>query len=214
MRPVALVPVLGLVLASCTTASKSTYDSADVGRMIETSEGTIVSSRIVHIDEKPTGVGTAAGAALGATSAGFGIGSGKGSVIAALIGGLAGAGVGYLTEQGMRSREGIEYMVRTPDGRTRTLVQNRENGEEPIPAGRQVLIQYAGTYTRVIEKPPGATDDAWRDPDAAPAAGAAAAGSSGGTPGGATPTPGGGWTSSGGYSGDPGRAGTIRPRQQ
>jgi outer membrane lipoprotein SlyB len=189
--------------------------------MIETTEGRVVSSRVVRVNEDPRGYGTAAGAAIGATGAGLTIGSGSGSLVAALIGGIVGAGAGYLTEQQMRGREGIEYMVRTPDGRTRTLVQNREGSEEPIPAGTPVLIQYGGNYTRIIEKPRGA-EDSWQDPDAG--AGGAGTGASGGAAassgtrdpgGGGTPMtqsmpPQGNWP----YSSDPGRYGTIRPRQQ
>jgi outer membrane lipoprotein SlyB len=220
MRSVLIVPAIVLALGGCVSPSKNTYNAADVGRMIETTEGRVVSSRIVRVNEDPRGYGTAAGAAIGATGAGLTIGSGSGSLVAALIGGIVGAGAGYLTEQQMRGREGIEYMVRTPDGRTRTLVQNREGSEEPIPAGAPVLIQYGGNYTRIIEKPRGA-EDSWQDPDAGGGGGTGGAGgavtSSGpkgpggaGTPMTESTPPQGNWP----YSGDPGRYGTIRPRQQ
>jgi len=221
MRSVLLVPAVVLALGGCVSPSKNTYNAADVGRMIETTEGRVVSSRIVRVNEDPKGYGTAAGAAIGATGAGLTIGSGSGSLVAALIGGIVGAGAGYLTEQQMRGRDGIEYMVRTADGRTRTLVQNREGSEEPIPAGTPVLIQYGGNYTRIVEKPRGAEE--WQDPDAGGgggatggAGGAAANSGARGGPGdpGAPMTqsmpPQGNWP----YSGDPGRYGTIRPRQQ
>jgi outer membrane lipoprotein SlyB len=214
MRSVLLVPALVLALGGCVSPSKNTYNAADVGRMIETTEGRVVSSRIVRVNEDPKGYGTAAGAAIGATGAGLTVGSGSGSLVAALIGGIVGAGAGYLTEQQMRGRDGIEYMVRTADGRTRTLVQNREGSEEPIPAGTPVLIQYGGNYTRIVEKPRGA-EDSWQDPDAGGGAGAAA---SSGTRGPGDPRapmtqsmpPQGNWP----YTSDPGRYGTIRPRQQ
>jgi outer membrane lipoprotein SlyB len=210
MRSFVIVPALALALAGCAASSKSTYNAADVGRMIETAEGKVVSSRIVKINEEPKGGGTLAGAAVGATGAGLGIGSGKGSVLAAVIGGLVGAGAGYLAEQQLRTREGIEYMVRTEDGRTRTLVQNREREEEPIPPGTPVLIQYAGSYTRIIEKAPG-DEDRWQDPDAAAA-------DPGAKPAGGVvvvptnpPAAAGGWTPP---PGEPARPSTIRPRQQ
>jgi outer membrane lipoprotein SlyB len=220
MRAFVIVPVLVLVLSGCTTSSKNTYNSADVGRMIETSEGKVLASRIVQIKDEPKGYGALAGGALGGTAAGVGIGKGGGSILAGVIGGLLGAGVGYLTEQQLRTHEGIEYMVRTSDGRTRTLVQNRENSEEPIPAGTPVLIQYAGSYTRIIEKSAGAGDDSWHDPDAGAASGGAAAaggGTAGGAPAaGAAPAapagpPAGSWSSP---PGNPSQPGTIRPRQQ
>jgi outer membrane lipoprotein SlyB len=225
MRWITVVPAVVLLLGGCANSSKTKYDASDVGRMISTSEATIVSSRIVSITEQPQGYGPLAGAAIGATGAGLGIGKGTGAIAAGVLGGLLGAGAGYLVERSTRSREGIEYMVRTSDGRTQTLVQNREKSEEPIPAGTEVLVQHAGTYTRVIEKPVGA-EDRWQDPDAATASGGGAAagdpaatgsaGSSGapkasrgagsGIPGG-PPGAGDPW-------GAPGRPGTIRPRQQ
>ena len=63
-----------------------------------------------------------------------------------------------------------------------TLVQNKDSEETPIAAGKAVLVQHAGTYTRVIEKPEG-LEDQWRNPDAK-SGGAGGGGGSGGGVGG------------------------------
>jgi outer membrane lipoprotein SlyB len=201
-----------LFVAGCVTPTKSVYDAADVGRVIDTSEATVVASRVVTVKEDPKGYGPLGGAAVGATGAGLTIGRGSGSGIAALVGGLIGAGVGYAAEQAARNREGIEYVIRTPDGRTTTLVQNRESAETPIAPGTQVLVQHAGTYTRVIEKPEGA--DEWKNPDA-PAGQGGAVGSTGSRQ--PTPPPPPSWRYGG--TGDqtprgvPSHQGTVRPVQ-
>ncbi|MCE3248379.1 MAG: hypothetical protein K0R41_2204, partial [Geminicoccaceae bacterium] len=182
---------IGLVLAlvACTTSTRSTYSSQDIGVPIETSSATVVSSRVVDIKGEPGLVGPAAGGLAGATTAGVTIGSGSGSTLAAVLGGLLGAGAGYLAEQRLKSREGIEYVLQMDDGRTITLIQklqmddgrtitliqNREAEEQPLPDGTPVLVQIGSRYSRVLEHPEsdggGAAGD-WVDPDAGGAGGA------------------------------------------
>jgi outer membrane lipoprotein SlyB len=159
---------LMLALVACTTSSGSTYSSQDIGVPIETSSATVVSSRVVDIKGEPGLVGAGAGGLAGATTAGVTIGSGSGSTLAAVLGGLLGAGAGYLAEQRLKSREGIEYVLQMDDGRTITLVQNRDPEELPLPDGTPVLVQIGSRYSRVLEQPEidggGAAGD-WVDPD-------------------------------------------------
>ena len=194
-----------LLVSGCVNSSKNVYEGKDVGRMIDTTEATVVSSRVVNIKEESKGYGPLAGAAVGGVGAGLAANANHNVGLIAALGALAGAGIGYFAEQWGRNRDGIEYTVRTQDGRVMTLVQNKDSAETPIPAGKAVLVQHAGTYTRVIEKPDG-LEDQWRNPDAKSGAGAGSAGGgttgavqrSGGAPGGAIP--GGGATSSPGSS--------------
>lgn len=153
-----------LLLGACINPSKGVYEGRDVGRMIDTSDATVVSSRIVNIKEESKGYGPLAGAAAGATGTGLASRGSRNSGWLIALGGLVGAGAGLLAEQAGRSREGIEYLVRTSDGRVMTLVQNRDASEIPIPAGKAVLVQHSGSYTRVIEKPE-TLEDEWRNPD-------------------------------------------------
>jgi len=194
-----------LLVSGCVNSSKNTYEGKDVGRMIDTTEATVVSSRVVNIKEESRGYGPLAGAAVGGLGAGLAANANHNVGLIAALGALAGAGIGYFAEQWGRNRDGIEYTVRTQDGRVMTLVQNKDSEETPIAAGKAVLVQHAGTYTRVIEKPAG-LEDQWRNPDAKSSSGGASGSSggggggavqnSGGAPGGAIP--GGGATSAGG----------------
>lgn len=154
-----------LLVSGCVNPSKNVYEGRDVGRMIDTSEATVVSSRVVNIKEESKGYGPLAGAAVGGTGVGLASNGSHNAGWLIALGALAGAGAGYFAEQFGRSRDGIEYTVRTSDGRVMTLVQNKDSSETPIPAGKAVLVQHAGTYTRVIEKPEG-LEDQWRNPDA------------------------------------------------
>lgn len=198
-----------LLVSGCVNSSKNVYEGKDVGRMIDTTEATVVSSRVVNIKEESKGYGPLAGAAVGGVGAGLAANANHNVGLIAALGALAGAGIGYFAEQWGRNRDGIEYTVRTQDGRVMTLVQNKDSDETPIAAGKAVLVQHAGTYTRVIEKPEG-LEDQWRNPDAKSggASGTSGSGGSGisgtvqrsaGAPGGAIP--GGGVTSGPGSSG-------------
>ena len=138
-----------LLIGGCASASTSTYDSADVGRTIETASGKVVASRSVDIKGDTSAAGPLAGGALGGAATGLAFQSGW----AALLGAVVGAGVGYVTEQQINSGEGTEYVVEMDDGRTVTIVQNKEDGVPPIADGTPVLVQYSGKYTRVLEDP-------------------------------------------------------------
>jgi len=172
-----------LFAAGCTNPNSGRYAAGDVGQIIETSEGTVVSSRIVDVKGgEQSNVGAIGGGAVGATAGYTVAGGGSGSGLVAILGGLLGAGVGYMIEESARSREGIEYVIRMSDGRVVTLVQNRDGEEEPLPNGAPVLVQYGGDYTRVVPTPKdaespsggggapggGTPGGAWKNPDAPP----------------------------------------------
>lgn len=165
----ATLVLLGLVLGACTTSSTSTYSARDIGVPIETIQATVVASRVVEVKGEPGAFGPLAGGAAGATVAGVSIGSGSGSTIAAVLGGLLGAGAGYLAERQISSGEGIEYVLETEDGRTITLVQNREAEEQPLADGTPVMIQAGSRYSRVLPHPSADADapaGGWINPDA------------------------------------------------
>jgi outer membrane lipoprotein SlyB len=153
MRAAIAVVAAALLAAGCTHPTSNTYDTSDVGRPIAVSEATVVSSRIVDIHQKPSGVGPAAGLAAGAATGATTIGSGSGSVVAGVLGALIGAGVGYVAEEAVTGRKGIEYTLQAPDGHVYTLVQNKDATEEPLPAGTRVLVQTGASYTRIVPRP-------------------------------------------------------------
>lgn len=174
--------LLMLGLAACAHPTSEQYGTGDVGRVIDTGEGTVVAAKVVDIKGgENSGVGAVAGGALGATGAAtvFG-GDSSGRLAAGIIGGILGAGAGYMAEQEVSGRQGIEYVIRTPDGRLVTLVQNRAPEEQPLASGTPVLIQYGRDYTRIVPLPAGG-------------AGAPAAASEGGSGGAKRPSSGAVW---------------------
>jgi outer membrane lipoprotein SlyB len=186
MRAVAAgLLIAALTLAGCGHPSSTTYGTGDVGRTIETAKASVVSSRVVNIAGDSNAVGPVAGGALGAAGSALAFEGNSGLI--AVLGGVLGAGAGYLAQKQLNNREGIEYVLQMDDGRTVTLVQNRESDEAPLPDGTPVLVQVSGQYTRVIADPQaervGGAD--WVDPDRVPPAeesspiGAAPAGEAG-----------------------------------
>jgi outer membrane lipoprotein SlyB len=169
MRTVAFVLVPALSLAGCAHPSGSTYQAGDVGRTIETAQGSVISSRPVSISGDVNAVGPLAGGAAGAAGSALAFSGGSNTGLIAVLGGLIGAGIGYISQQQLNNREGIEYVLEMDDGRTVTLVQNRADDEVPLADGTPVLVQVSGQYTRVIADPRAermAGAD-WVDPDTA-----------------------------------------------
>lgn len=171
MKRLPVVIAMAGLLGACATSTSDTYTAEDVGKVISTAEGTVVSSREVEIEGETGPVGALAGGAAGG-AAGYGLSGGGGAIT--VLGALVGAGVGYLVESGVNDREGIEYVIQMDDGRVVTLVQNKESGEEaPIQNGAPVLVQYGDSYTRIVELPqnvkPGSTGTGgWINPDTLP----------------------------------------------
>jgi outer membrane lipoprotein SlyB len=147
--------VLAVSVAGCSHQTSQTYNADEVGRVIETSHGVVLSSRVVQIsgEGEQSGYGPLLGGATGA-SAGYLIGGHDAyQVIGTVLGGLIGAGVGWAGEQTVDSREGIEYVMRLDSGKEVTLVQSRASDEKPLPAGTSVLIQRGTGFNRVISAP-------------------------------------------------------------
>jgi outer membrane lipoprotein SlyB len=172
MYRVACCVVLVLAVAACSHPSSTTYNETEVGQTIEMTPGSVVSSRIVEVSGEPGFVGPGAGAAVGAVGGATAV-RGPAQLLVGVVGGLVGAGAGYMAEKGLKDREGIEYILEMDDGRLVTLVQNREEEEQPLPNGSRVLVQLNGQYTRVIANPAvdyDAGGGGWVDPDGAGAA--------------------------------------------
>jgi outer membrane lipoprotein SlyB len=153
----AVFTALSLALAACTHPSGEQYTAGDVGRIVDTGQATVISSRTVDIKGgENRGIGAVAGGAAAGSVAAAAVDKPGAEAAAAIIAGLAGAGLGWLIEEEARSRGGIEYVLRMDDGRVITLVQNRAPDEQPIAPGSDVLIQYGRDYTRVVPVPAGA----------------------------------------------------------
>lgn len=149
-----------LVLSGCAGYSSQTYQAGDVGTVIETTRGEIISSRLVEIEGTSTGKGLGVGFLVGAVALGP-------------LGAFVGTAVGHHIEKQSSSGEGIEYIVDVEDDRTITLVQDREPEEPALPDGTPILMQVSYLYTRVIPDPRTSGNepveplpsDEWIDPD-------------------------------------------------
>lgn len=146
---IALMAGLAMALGGCATQGQSRYSYKDVGRASEVAFGTVLSSRQVDI----TGQNTGAGAVVGGTAGGLAmsnVGSGTGNVAAILGGALVGAVAGAVIEQAAADRVGIEYVLILANGKTITVVQEQDEGDEIFAPGAPVMIQTSGSYQRVL----------------------------------------------------------------
>lgn len=154
-RPITIA-VVALSLAACSGPSSTTYSRQDLGRVMESTDGVVVSSRMVDVEGESSGLGSVTGGITGG-AVGSTIGSGSGSVLAGAALAIVGIIAGALVETALTSETGVEYTVQTNDGRVLTVIQVAES-DDPIPDGSPVRVQFGGQYTRVIPVVHGESD--------------------------------------------------------
>jgi outer membrane lipoprotein SlyB len=148
-RLLALTFAACLLLTACHPPSQNNYGEADVGHTAIIAYGIVKSVRPVDITGQNSGTGAGVGAVAGGL-AGSTIGRGNGSILGlvggAIIGGIAGAA----TEQALRDRQGIEYIIKFQNGNTQSIVQNIAKTDAPIDKGQCVMVQFGTNYQRVL----------------------------------------------------------------
>lgn len=149
MKPYFILAFSMLLLASCAKGpSQNQYMAGEVGisRIVEF--GTIITARQIGITGKNSGTGALVGAGIGAGAGSYVHGDGQGWAVAGGL--LAGAVAGAAAEQAAADRQGMEYVVTTEKGVTKTVVQNMEKGDVILRPGDRVMVQTSGSYQRVL----------------------------------------------------------------
>ena len=149
VRSLAAVVGITLVVAGCANPTQTRYSYKDVGQATPVVFGAVVASREVDIQGENTGAGAVLGAGAG-TAIGAQFGRGTGNLAATLGGAAAGAIIGAIAEQAIQDRVGVEYTITLSNGKTITIVQNRDAKDAPINVGDRVMVQTSGTYQRVL----------------------------------------------------------------
>ncbi len=169
MRRALVFLVIFAHVAACSGPSRETYSASEVGQIVSVEEGRIVSARPIEIQKKRSGVGTVAGGGVGgigllAAVPGLGLAG-------LLLGAIGGALIGTLVEDEMNHSRGTEYVVEMDDGRVVVIAQSGDD-VEPLATGTEVLVQYGGNYTRLLERPPSMKREpsggSWVNPDLQP----------------------------------------------
>lgn len=148
MRALALL-LLAVTITACASASQNTYDAAEVGKAKPVTFATVLGSRVVNIKGENSGLGLLGGGAAGA-GVGSEFGTGTGNAWATAAGAVAGAAAGYLAEQEINNRDGVEYTLTLETGETLNIVQELKEGEPVFPNGARVMVQDYGKYQRVL----------------------------------------------------------------
>lgn len=155
MRALAVVLISGIALAGCARSlSPDVYSRGEVGAKVEVEDAVLLSSRDVRIEGTRSNVGAGVGAVVGGVGGSY---AGKGSdarlgVLGAIAGAVVGAVVGAAVEEAATESQGVEYLVRLPDGETVAVVQPK--GATDLQPGDHVLLVY-GDHIRVVPAPDG-----------------------------------------------------------
>jgi outer membrane lipoprotein SlyB len=146
VRAIALCVIF---LVGCQRPGQNVYSYSEVGKASLVNFGTVVAVREVDVQGQNTGAGAAIGATGGAI-AGYELGRGGGTAAATLGGAVIGGVIGALAEQAAANRKAIEYTVTLETGATMVIVQDHNEGEQPIKPGDRVMVQVTGGTQRVL----------------------------------------------------------------
>ncbi len=171
MRPAHVCVLAALSLAACGTPSQDVYNPDEVGQIHEIQEGTVVTARAVDIEAPDSTSGSTVGSLAGGIGTVLAVGGQLGP-LGFLIGSAVGGVIGYIVEDMATDGSGIEYILTLDDGRVVTVVQNAAEGEEPLPEGSAVYVQFSSNYVRVLKRPEIAPKPGiWINPDDGPTGG-------------------------------------------
>jgi outer membrane lipoprotein SlyB len=134
------------LLAACAPdLSSSTYNAGQVGVANETVTGTIISKRVVRIDNNSK-MGGMVGAAGGAVAGSFIGGDTRTNLLGGLGGAVVGGLVGNAVDKKMHAQQGYEYIIRVNKQKTISVTQTMESD---FAIGQRVMVIY-GDHVRII----------------------------------------------------------------
>lgn len=157
-RVLAALAIGALGLTGCTSTSRMpVYDSSQVGSIIKSQNGEIISVRDVMIKAQSSAAGsTGMGSRIGA-AAGRGAIYGGASAAASAASAVVGEAVGAVAGARADDRVGEEITVSIEGGQAVTIVQERSN--PPLAPGERVRVVtgssgglYGGGGTRVVRE--------------------------------------------------------------
>lgn len=142
---VILVSAAILVAGGCASDRQgSVYNSKQTQQAYSVTWGTIQRLQTVEIAGEPGPVGTIGGGVVGG-ALGSTIGGGSGRVVAIAVGAVAGAVAGAFTEKAVTGGNAWEIELKTDDGRSLVIVQEKEDGE----------VFTIGQHVRLLSGPSG-----------------------------------------------------------
>lgn len=152
--------LIGLItlpfITACASRSQSSYYASEVGQVMSTEQVSVQSSRLVQIEGLSDNNRPGWGAAVGATVAGasaYGVteGDNPAGVAITVIALIGGALAGQFIDEKLKSSLGVEYILRTPEGKHIAVVQTVADKSEQIQANQPaLLIRGQAGYVRVV----------------------------------------------------------------
>ncbi len=141
-----IMSIFCLTLAACApNLSAGAYSAGQVNTATNVVTGTVISKRVVQIDNN-SGVGGLVGAGAGAV-AGSAIGGGaRANILGGIGGAVAGGLLGNAIDKGIHAQQGYEYIIRVNKSKTIAVTQTLDTN---FPVGARVMVIY-GQKTRLV----------------------------------------------------------------
>ena len=146
----AIVCLLALLLAACSTTSPDVVQRADAQRLSTVQDATVLSIRPVTVEGTQSGMGSVAGGVVGGV-AGASVGGRREGIIVGVLGAVAGAVAGNAIERSATREDAVEILLQMRNGERRAIVQAR--GSETLMPGDAVILVMTGSKARVTRAP-------------------------------------------------------------
>ncbi len=142
MKKIVFACMCVVALAACKQKfGQNTYGAGEVGISRAVEFGTIQSVREVNIKGKSSGTGLLLGGGAGAGGGAY-AGKGSGKSWATAGGAVAGAALGEAIEQEIQNSNGYDYIILMQSGETKSIVQEKIEGDVVFKRGDKVMLQY------------------------------------------------------------------------
>jgi outer membrane lipoprotein SlyB len=146
--PMILIALLGM--SGCASSYKAgVYQTGQVQQAMHVEFATVLETREVEIEGKPTGVGATTGAAAGGVAGLYS--SGRGGIVTSIAGALVGGVAGAVVEKNVNEKKGIEVTYRVDiTNEVMVLVQEADSAN-PIKTGDRIKIIKGSFSTRAVK---------------------------------------------------------------
>ena len=143
-----IISLFSLLFSGCTKQTGYIYKPNEAGKIMQTKNGTIISSRDVLIsglNDEELNWGSIIGAVLAGTAT-YGLTEGDTTLSQAgiVIASIGGAMAGIFVEEKINTISGHEYIIELDNGDKIAIVQATDKSKKPIAVGNYVSIVYSG----------------------------------------------------------------------
>lgn len=150
MKRLALISLLAVTMAACTTTSPDVVSRHDAQRLSTVVDAVVLSTRPVVVDGSQSGIGATAGGVIGGV-AGSSVGGSREAVAIGILGAVVGGVVGNAAERLATREQAVEILLQLKSGDRRSVIQAA--AAETFAPGDAVILVTTGGRVRVTKAP-------------------------------------------------------------